>query len=111
MAVEVLAAPGAPCEKDLAGGRPQHPADHLERGRLSGAVGSEQAVHLALADMEVHVDHGLLRLVSAAEALGEPARLEHVAHGFVPSLPGARAESPCPRAAPFWFATYGETSV
>ena len=99
--VEVLAAPGAPGEKNLAGGRPQHPADHLERGRLAGAVGAEQTVHLALADMEVHVGHGVLCLVAAAEALGEPARLEYVAHGFVPSLLGARAELPCPRAAPF----------
>ncbi len=105
--VEVLPAPGVPGEDDLAGRRPQHPADHLECGRLARAVGAEQAVYLSLADVEAHVRHGLLRLVAAAEALSEPARLEHVAHGFVPSLPGARAESPCPRALPFGFTIHG----
>ena len=101
--VEVLAAPGVPGKEDLPGRRPQHPADHLERSRLAGAVGTEQPVHLALADMKTHVGHGVLRLVAAAEALGEPARLEHVTHGFILSLPDARAESPCPRALPFGF--------
>ena len=105
--VEVLAAPGVPGKEDLPGRRPQHPADHLERCRLAGAVGAEQPVHLALADMKAHVGHGVLRLVAAAEALGEPARLEHVIHGFILSLPGARAESPCPRALPFGFTIHG----
>lgn len=81
--------------------------DHLERCRLAGAVGAEQPVHLALADMKAHVGHGILRLVAATEALGETARLEHVTHGFILSLPGARAEPPCPRALPFGFNIYG----
>ncbi len=105
--VEVLAAPGVPGKENLPGRRPQHPADHLERCRLAGAVGTEQPVHLALADMKAHVGHGVLRLVAAAEALGEPARLEHVTHGFILSLPGARAESPRPRALPFGFTIHG----
>ena len=105
--VEVLAAPGVPGKEDLPDRRPQHPADHLERCRLAGAVGAEQPVHLALADMKAHVGYGVLRLVATAEALGEPARLEHVTHGFVLSLPGARAESPCPCALPFGFTIHG----
>ena len=62
------------------------------------------ALQLSLLEARLRLIRATL---TAAEALGEPARLEHVTHGFILSLPGARAESPCPRALPFGFTIHG----
>ena len=64
-----------------AGGRPQQAAHHLERGRLAGAVGAQQAEDLAAADAEGDLVGGR----EVAEPLGQPVRL----HDRPPSsLPG-----------------------
>src|SRR5581483_7358703 len=54
------------------GGRPEQPAEHLERGALARAVGTEQPEYLAAADAEADVVHGGER----AESLGQPVRLD-----------------------------------
>ncbi len=43
--------------------------DHVEAGRLAGAVGAEQADHLAARDLERHVLHHRAGLVALAQAL------------------------------------------
>jgi hypothetical protein len=58
-----------------AAGGPQHAHKHLHGGGLAGAVGAEQAEHLALLDGEREVAHG----DEVAVGLGEGTYLHHAA--------------------------------
>ena len=42
-------------EHDVAGGRRDHPRDHVEKGGLPGAVGADDRDDLSLVDMEVEI--------------------------------------------------------
>ena len=59
-----------------AGVRPQQAEQHPDRGRLAGAVGPQEAVHLAGADLEVQPVEG----DGAAEGLAEPGDLDRCGH-------------------------------
>jgi hypothetical protein len=61
-----------PVEPDRAGRGRDEARDHVERGRLAGAVGAEQADDLALAQLERDVVHH----VALAVRLHEPVRRE-----------------------------------
>src|SRR5262249_5005748 len=60
-------APAGACEMDIPAGRIEETAEHLDRRRLPGAVGAEQPVHFAVADLETDVVDGAER----AEVLHE----------------------------------------
>ena len=62
----------AALEHDLAGGRRDLAGQHLEEGRLAGAVRADDAAQLALVDGEVDVAVG----DDAAVALGQAGRLQ-----------------------------------
>ena len=66
----------SPEELDGAVGR-HEAADRVEQRRLAGAVGADEADHLAGLGAEVDVVDG----DDAAEAHGEPVRREHAAVG------------------------------
>ena len=51
-----------------------HPLDHLERGRLAGAVRPEDAEHLALRDLEAHAVDGDERAVALAQVADDDDR-------------------------------------
>ena len=60
------------------------PGDDVEESGLAGAVGADQAVDLALVDLDAHVRQGL----QPAEALGHALHIENnIGHG-APSLSG-----------------------
>jgi hypothetical protein len=62
----------------------EHAREHVDEGRLAGAVLAEQRVHLAVAQLEVDA----AQRVHAAEALGDPAHAEQwraLAHGRLSS--------------------------
>ena len=71
--------------------RPQQAAHHLERGRLAGAVGPEQAEDLAAADAERDpIGRG-----EVAELLGQPAGLDDRARSSASARAGpASGDSP-----------------
>ncbi len=71
----------SPPMRDLAGVGAHQADDHVEAGRLAGAVRPEQADDLAAADGEVHVLDDLARAVAFLQAAG----------GQLLGLPGARA--------------------
>jgi len=66
----------ASLERDAAAVRMVEAADHVEDGRLAGAVGADDRQDLALLGLERHPRHGL----HAAERLGRLADLEERAH-------------------------------
>ena len=66
-----------PLEEDLAIGHLDQTGDHLHRGRLTGAVGSEVTGHLAGASDEADIPHR----GNAGEAFGDMTKLEH--SGFI----------------------------
>ena len=80
-AVEVVALPRVAVDEDLPCRGAKHSADHLECRGLARAVWPEEAVHFALFDVKVHIGHGCLGVVAAAELFGEPACFEHERHG------------------------------
>ena len=55
---------------DGAGIFTNQPANHVEAGRLAGAVGAEQADAVATLDLEINAFHGL----DFAESFRQPAR-------------------------------------
>ncbi len=55
------------------------PGDDVEEGRLAGAVGADQAIHLAALDGDADVRERL----QAAETLGDAGDLEHHIVGFL----------------------------
>ena len=63
-------------EQDLAAGGLVHAGDALDQRRLAGSVGAEQAVHLALEDVEADP----LQRLDAGELLHEVAHLEDLGH-------------------------------
>src|SRR5439155_24941476 len=69
-------------------------ADHVEHGRLAGAVGPDHREDLALLDIEAHLRHGL----DAAERLRDLADLDERAHmpggGYAP-LPDPPPRTGC----------------
>ena len=50
----------AALEMDGPGIRPHKPHDHVERGRLAGAVGPQQPHDLPLVDVDAHTVHDLV---------------------------------------------------
>ena len=63
-------------DRGRAGGRPQQRGQHPQRGGLAGAVGAEEADHLALLDVEVDaVDGAHLRRRSCRVPCGTSARV------------------------------------
>ncbi len=58
---------------------PQQPRDHVQQGRLSGAVGPQDRQHLARRDVQTHVQATL----SDHRLQGEPTGLD--AHPMLPS--------------------------
>jgi hypothetical protein len=67
----------AAVEADIAAVRGQEPGEQVEDRRLAGAVGADEAEHLAQRDREVEPGDGS----EAAEAPREPAGLEQRGHG------------------------------
>src|SRR5207247_10133105 len=65
-------------------------ADHVEHGRLAGAVGPDHRDDLALLDIEAHLRHGL----DPAERLRDPADLDERAHMPEGAKPTLRAPAP-----------------
>src|SRR5262249_12893429 len=57
-------------EPHLAAAGIEQPAQHLDGGRLAGAVRPEQSVDLAVSDLEAHVVHGDERPELLREAAG-----------------------------------------
>ena len=53
--------------------------DDIEEGGLSGAVGADQAVHLATLDGDAYIGQRL----QAAKALGDASHVQHHILGFV----------------------------
>ncbi len=75
-----------PADPHLAAAGHEHAGEHLQRGRLAGAVRAEVAEHLAALDPQVDAVDGGHRLPLAAQAAGlagdgellaQPARLDH----------------------------------
>ncbi len=89
IAVETSRRQACPAKKGSPGRRPQHPADHLERCRLAGAVGARAPITLRPRGYEGSRPSATASCAWSPrpKALGEPARLEQQ-HGFVLS-PGA----------------------
>ncbi len=63
---------GPAAEADVAGVRREKAREEIEDGGLAGAVGADEAQHLALGDRQVEPGHG----VDASEALGQPPCLQ-----------------------------------
>ena len=61
-------------EQDRAAVGRHQPDDHVEGGGLAGAVGAEQADHLAGVDLERQVVHHLARAVALAEQWADQPR-------------------------------------
>jgi hypothetical protein len=55
--------------------------EHVDRGRLAGAVGTEQGDGLTRRDAHVHAPHGADRPRGSAEGLDQPAQLDLGAPG------------------------------
>jgi hypothetical protein len=62
-----------PADAHAAGRRRNQPAEHPQRRRLAGAVGTEQPEHFARLDLERHVLHRS----AVAETPGDPVRRNH----------------------------------
>ena len=75
-----------PATRAEPGRRPQQAAHHLERGRLAGAVGAEQAEDLAAADAEGDPVGG----GEVAEPLGQPVGLDDGARRLAAAARGRR---------------------
>mmetsp|Transcript_1047 Transcript_1047/g.2758 ORF Transcript_1047/g.2758 Transcript_1047/m.2758 type:complete len:297 (+) Transcript_1047:2737-3627(+) len=90
---------GRAAEREAAAVRHIKPGDHVEEGGLASAVGADQAVDLARADLDADVGQGL----HAAEALGRAADVQNDvvlgAHG-VPPLTSRPRVRPCHARAP-----------
>ncbi len=65
-----------PGHASVAGARREQAGEHLDGGRLAGAVGAEEAEDLALGDLEAHMVDG----DEIAERAGEIADLDGVGH-------------------------------
>src|SRR5262245_2067433 len=78
----------APAEPHVAGVGLEEAGQQVERGGLARAVGADEPEDLALGHRQVEAAHRL----DAAEALGQPARLEQRAraHRTPPPGPSAR---------------------
>ena len=66
----------------------EHAGEHLHGGRLAGAVGAEEAEHLALAQRERDLAHRAVLVVPARQAFGLEERSEMergVGHGVLDS--------------------------
>ena len=86
----------AALEHDRAGGRRHLAGQHLEEGRLAGAVRADDAAQLAVIDREIDVAVG----DEAAVALGQAARLQDraaIAVDRVPRAPAWRRRPAPPR--------------
>src|SRR5207248_2951219 len=71
--------------------------DHVEQGRLAGAVGTDQAMDVTF----LHVQMARRQRVHAAERFGDAADLEQAAHRTAPATPVgsglSRVSPPPPR--------------
>ena len=62
----------------VARARGEQRREHPQRRRLAGAVGAEEADDLACIDVDVDAANGLDSTRAGGEALGQPARLDHI---------------------------------
>src|SRR6516164_6654306 len=81
-----------PSEDDAAGIGPQVAGDQVEERRLAGAVGADDAQHLALVERHANAVHRLHR----AKALGDLFQAQQNAHAVIGSTlpPSGTAERP-----------------
>jgi hypothetical protein len=64
----------AAVDQGVAGGGPVKAEDHPHRGGLAGAVGTEEAGHLA----RLHLERQVVDGQGGAVPLGQPVQLDHV---------------------------------